>query len=349
MLKNWCFWTVVLEKTLESPLESKEIKPVHPKGNQPWIFIRRTDAEAEAPILWPPVEKSWLSRKDRDDGKDWGQEEKGMTENEMAGRHHWLNGHEFEQAPGVGDEQGGLAYCSPWGRKESDTTERLNNSNISRGWNVQDSKATAEWFLNLDYKIWLRSSYKVTDIENKLVVTKRERTGGRLSWKIGIDINTLLLFSHSVVSDSLWPQELQLTRLPCPSLSPGVYSNPCPLSQWCHPTISSSVVPFSSHLQSFPASGSFLSWHFASGGQNIEASASVLPMSIQCWLPLGLTGLISLQSKGLSRVFFNTKVQKHQFFSAQPSLWSISYIHTWHGKTIALTRQTFVCKVVSAF
>ena len=101
--KNWCFWTVVLEKTLESPLDCKEIQPVHPKGNQSWIFTGRTDAEAETPILWPPDVKNWLIGKDPDAKKDWSQEEKGMTEDEMVGWHHWLNGREFEQAPGVGD------------------------------------------------------------------------------------------------------------------------------------------------------------------------------------------------------------------------------------------------------
>ena len=112
--KNWCFWTVVLDKTLESPLDCKEIQPVHPKGNQSWIFIWRTDVEAEALIFWPPDAKKWLIGKDSDAGRDWGQEEKGTTEDEMAGWHHWLDGHEFEQAPGVGDGQGGLACCSPW-------------------------------------------------------------------------------------------------------------------------------------------------------------------------------------------------------------------------------------------
>ena len=123
--KNWCFWTVVLEKTLESPLDSKEIQPVHPKGNQSWIFIGRTDAEAEAPILWPPEAKNWLIWKDPDAGKDWRQEEKGTTD-EMVGWHHWLDGHESEQAPGVGDGQGRLACWSPGDRKESDTTQQLN-------------------------------------------------------------------------------------------------------------------------------------------------------------------------------------------------------------------------------
>ena len=107
-LKNWYFWTVVLEKTLESPLDCKEIQPVHPKGNQSWIFIGKTDAKAETPILWPPDVNNWLIGKDPDAGKDWRQEEKGTTEDEMVGWHHWLNGHEFEQAPGVGDGQGGL-------------------------------------------------------------------------------------------------------------------------------------------------------------------------------------------------------------------------------------------------
>ena len=123
--KNWCFWTVVLEKTLESPLDCKEIQPVHPKGNQSWIFIGRTDAEAETPIFWPPDLKNWLIWKDPDDGKDWRQEENRMTE-EMVGWHLRLNGHEFEQALGVGDGKGSLACCSPWGYKESDTTEWLN-------------------------------------------------------------------------------------------------------------------------------------------------------------------------------------------------------------------------------
>ena len=139
-------------------------------------------------------------------------------------------------------------------------------------------------------------------------------------------------FSRSVVSNSLWLHRLQHTRLFCPSPTPRAYSNSCPSSQWCHSTISSSVFPFSSCLQSFPASGSFpMSQFFASGGQSIgvSASASVLPMNIQGWFPLGLTGWISFQSKGLSRGFSNTTVQKHQFFGTQPSSQSNSHIHTW--------------------
>ena len=149
----------------------------------------------------------------------------------------------------------------------------------------------------------------------------------------------LLLLSHSLMSDSLRPHGLQHTRLPCPSPSPGVCSNSCSLSQWCHPTISSSVIPFSCP-QSFPASGSFpmrasgsfpMSQSLESDGQSIGVSAlaSVLSMNIQDWFPLGLTGLIFLLSKGLSRVLSNTTVQKHQLFGAQTSIWSNSHIHTW--------------------
>ena len=124
--KNWCFQIVVLERTLESPLDCKGIQPVHPKKDQSWVFIGRTDAEAETPILWPHDVKSWLTWKDPDAGKYWGQEEKGMTKDKMVEWHHQLNGHEFGWTPGVGDRQGGLAFCGSWGCKESDTTERLN-------------------------------------------------------------------------------------------------------------------------------------------------------------------------------------------------------------------------------
>ena len=133
--KNWCFWTVVLEKTLGSLLDCKVFKPVNPKGNQSWLFIGKTDAEAVALILWPPDVKNWLIWKDPEAGKDWRQEEKGTMEDEMVEWHHWLHAHEFEQAPGVGDGQGSLMCCSPWGHKESDTTEWLNwtVSNIADG------------------------------------------------------------------------------------------------------------------------------------------------------------------------------------------------------------------------
>ena len=140
----------------------------------------------------------------------------------------------------------------------------------------------------------------------------------------------------------LWPHRLQYARLLCPSPTPGAYSDSCPLSRWCHPTISCSLIPFSSCLQSFPASESFLmSQLFVSSSQSIGASASgsVLPMNIQDLFPLGLTHLISLQSKGLSRIFFNTTVQKHQLFSAQPFLWFTSYVHTWLLKKLIFTQR----------
>ena len=128
--KNWCFWTVLLEKTLENPLDCKEIKPVNPKGNQPWIITRRTDAEAEAPTLWPPDTKSQLLGKDPDAGKDWGQEKR-VTEDEMVGWHHRRDRYEFEQTPGDSEGQESLVWCSSWGRKQLDTTQRLNNNNNS--------------------------------------------------------------------------------------------------------------------------------------------------------------------------------------------------------------------------
>ena len=162
-----------------------------------------------------------------------------------------------------------------------------------------------------------------------------------------MDFSYSVQFSRSVVSNSLQPHGLQHTRPPCPSPTPETYSNSCPSHQWCHPTISSSVVPFSSCPQSFPASGSFpMSQFFASGGQRIRVSAlaSVLPVNIQDWFPLGWTGWISLQSKGLSRVFSNTTVQKHQFFSSAFFIVQLSHPYMTTGKTIALTRQTFLAK-----
>ena len=134
--KNWCFWTAVLEKTLEHPLDCKDIKPVHPKGNQSWTFIGRTDAEAETPILWPPDVRNWLFGKDTDAGKDWRWEEKGTTKDEMVGWHHWLSRHESKQALGDGEGKGSLVCCSPWCCKESNMTEQLNNITLKGlpGW-----------------------------------------------------------------------------------------------------------------------------------------------------------------------------------------------------------------------
>ena len=174
-------------------------------------------------------------------------------------------------------------------------------------------------------------------IEKKKKWPKKTFLGNYLPFVVGEhNFQTVLLrdiqFSRTAVSDSLWPYGLQHARPPCPSTTPGVYSNSCPLSRCCHPTISSSVIPSSSCPQSFPALASFpMSQFFESGGQSIgvSASASVLPMNIQDWFPLGWTGWISLQSKGLSGVFSNTTVQKHQFFGDQLSIWSNSHFHTW--------------------
>ena len=175
-LKNWCFWTVVLEKTLESPLDCKEIQSVHPKGDQSWIFIGRTDDEAETPILWPPDAKSWLIGKDPDAGKDWGQE-KGTTEDEMVGQHHRLNGHGFGWTPGVGDGQWGLACCDSWGCKESDTTKWLNWTELflqkylntqyllcnrhCPGSEPDKIQHLTSWSLNLYYSKYNRTSFSM--------------------------------------------------------------------------------------------------------------------------------------------------------------------------------------------
>ena len=149
-LKNWCFWTVVLVKTLGSPLNSKGIQPVHPKGDQSWVFIGRNDVEAETPILCPPDVKSWLIGKDPDAGKDWGQEEKGTTEDEMVRWYHWLNGHGFGWTLGVGDGQGGLECCGSWGCKELNTTEWLNwaELDIKILWSLNREKYLFEESLN---------------------------------------------------------------------------------------------------------------------------------------------------------------------------------------------------------
>ena len=153
--KNWCFWTVVLEKTVERPLDCKEIQLVHPKGGRSWVFILRTDVEAETPILLPHHGKSWLIRRDPNAGKDFGQVEKGTTEDEMAGRHHWLNGHGFGWTLGVGDGQGSLVCCNSWGCKESDTTERLN-------WTSQNESTLLDRILPLMHLRPMFSSIVVT-------------------------------------------------------------------------------------------------------------------------------------------------------------------------------------------
>ena len=150
-VKEWCFWTVMLEKTFESPFDCKEIKPVNPKGNQSWILIGRTDVEAETPILWPPDTKNWLLGKDPDAGKDWRQGEKGTTEDEVVRWHHQLYGHEFQQAPGVGNGQGSLVCYSPWGCKELDMTEWLNWAELN--WTSRRAKQSILNEINPEYSL----------------------------------------------------------------------------------------------------------------------------------------------------------------------------------------------------
>ena len=289
---------------------------------------------------------------DSDAGKEWRQEEKGMTENQMVGWHHWPKGHEFEQAPGDGEGQGSLACCSPWGHKGSNMTEwttaegewQLEEEEgmgcflfASDSWAQPHSSAFSDYSFHLPSSTPTTSSMYALSHTHSIQAAPFSRVGfssqKHFSKSLGSDnsilfplslqswgwyllpavyyfcTNSVLLFlspfsetrliypvqfSRSVVSDSLPPRELQHARLLCPSSTPWAYSNSCPSRWWCHPTISSSFISFS-HLQSFPASGSFaMSWFFTSGGQSIgvSASASVLPMNIQDWFPLGLTGLI---------------------------------------------------------
>jgi len=261
--RNWCFWTVVLEKTLESPLDCKELQPVHPKGDQSWVFIGRTDAKAETPVLWPPHVKSWLIGKDSDAGRDWGQEEKGMTEDEMAGWHHWLNGRESEWTPRVGDGQGGLACCDSWGRKQSDMTEWLNLTGLKV----------------INYLLPLSIPKPCPTLCNPMNCNIR---GSSV-----LHYLPELVHVHSV----------------------------------CEWAISSYAALFTFCLQSFATSESFpMCQLFTSGGQRIgaSASASVLPMNIQDWFPLRLTGLISLQFKRLSSLLqhhnFKASILQHSIF-----------------------------------
>ena len=165
--KNWCFWIVVVEKTLEGPLDCKEIQSVHPKGNQSWIFIGRTDVEAEAPIPWPTDVKSWLIGKVPDAGKDRRWEEKGMTEDEMVGWHHWLNGHEFGQTPRDGEGQGGLVCCGLWDCKESETTEPLNKEDTIGLSAIKADMAPKfhEWTLCWMFWVWEHFQAKLRRIK----------------------------------------------------------------------------------------------------------------------------------------------------------------------------------------
>ena len=300
--KNWCFWTVALEKTLESPLDCKEIQPVHPKGDQSWVFIVGTDVEAETPILWPPDAKSWLIGKDPDAGKDRGQEEKGRTEDEMVGWHHLLDGHGFGWTLGVGNGQGGLACLWFMGLQ-----------GVGYDWATE-----LNWIFTFIKSLFSSSSFSARRVMSsaylRLLIFLRAIlipacASSSPTFHVMYSQFSSVQFSHSVLSDSLQPHESQHARPPCPSPSPGVHSNSRPSSWWCHPAISSSVIPFSSCPQSLPASESFpMSQLFTWGGQSTGASAlaSFLAKNTQGWSPLGWTGWISLQSMGLSRVFSNT-------------------------------------------
>ena len=196
--KNCCFWTVILKKTLESPLDCKEIKLVQPKGNQSWIFIGRTDAEAETPVLWPPDAKNWLIGKDPDAGKDWRQEEKGTTEDEMVGWHYRLDGHEFEQAPRVGDGQGTLVCCSLWGHKESDMTEQLNlmNNNMVSFMVILDQ----EW--TNPRTVWWEESTKDWSLSRSWAQVKDKTSASWRAWRE----NPCLCLFFSLLSGLAWGQ-----------------------------------------------------------------------------------------------------------------------------------------------
>ena len=191
--KNWCFWTVVLKKTLDSPLDCKNIQPVHPKGDHSWVFIGRTDIEAETPILWPPDGKSWFIWKNPDAGKDWRLEEKGMTEDEIVGWHHWLNRREFEWTPRVGDGQGGLACCSPWGRKMLDMTEQLNWTELN-WYRSKRSFPHFKWFVwnSILLIFFFFVIWKIPEIEKEKVKWKKRSSSMKT-----MATKKKIFFSHS--------------------------------------------------------------------------------------------------------------------------------------------------------
>ena len=303
---------MVLEKTLERSLDCKEIKPVNPIGNQPWIFIGRTDAEAETPILWPPDAKNWLIGKDPMLGKIEGKRRRKWQ------RMRWLHGITDSMNMSLS------RLRSWWWTRSAGVLQSVGLQRVGHDW------ASALNWVCIYQCCSPSSSHPPLPVCVHMSILYLH-----LYFCSANNILVLIRFhqfSRSVVSNSFWPHEPQHARHPCPSPSPGVHPHPCPLCQWCHPTISSSAIPFSSCLQSFPASGSFqMSQLFTSGGQSIgvSASTSVLPMNTQDWSPLGWTVWISLQSKGLSRVFSNTTLQKHQFFGAKLSSQSNSHIHTW--------------------
>ena len=282
--KNWCFWTVVLEKILESPLDNKEIQPVHPKGNQSWMFIGRTGAKAETPVLWPPDVKRWLIGKDPNAGKDWRQEEKGLTEDEVVGWHNWLSGHNFGQALDVGDREAWLVAVH--GVTESDMTERLNWTELN--WNKEKSLQNF-----LVFQSWDEEGY----IQNQNHMTT-ERTLNKFSstnhfvivvqslcavWLFAPPRNAACQASLSItISQSL------LRFILIGSVMPSNHLILC-----CPHLLSPSIFP---SMTVFPNESAL---HIQWPRTGASASASVPPMNIEGWFSSGLTSLISLQPKGL--------------------------------------------------
>ena len=355
----------------------QETKSANPKGNQPWIF---TDDEVEVPILWPPDMKSQLIGKDPDAGKYWRQEEKGTTEAKTAGWHHQLDERKFEQTLGDGDGQGSLACWSPRGCKEPDMTEQMNNNKLhtccacehqlpctpsaARAPAIQAAAPLPQQVLqcSLGSRDYGRLTYRGGENHNctpgAVWLRKRINNISRSCISCGLNphdqLGKLFVYlSLSSVAQSCparWPHRLQHIRLPCPSPTPRACSNSCPSNLWCHPTISSSVIPFSSCLQSFPASGSFLiNQSFVSGGQSTGASAlaSVLPMNIQHWFPLGWTGLIILAVQGTLKSLLQHHSSKASILWCSAFLMvQLSHPYMTTRKTIALTRWTFVGKVM---
>ena len=255
----------MLEKTLESPLDCKEIQPVSPKGNQSWIFIGRTDADAETPILWPPDAKNWLIGKDSDAVKDWRQDEKRMTEDSMVWWHHRVDGHEFEQALRIGDGQGSLACCSPWGCKESDTTEWLN-------W--LKTKVSLGHFENLCFYTWVGNNPAILRFKPMILLPSQFSS-----------VMSECLQSHVLQCQASLSITNSQSLLKFMSIELAIPFNHL---IFCRPLL---LLP-----SIFPRVKAFLMTQlFAWGGQSIVASASAagLPRNIQDWFPLGLTGLIS--------------------------------------------------------
>ena len=219
--KNWCFWTMVLEKTLESPLDFEKIQPVHPKGDQSWVFIRRTDAEAETPILWPPHAKSWLIGKDPDAGKDWGQEKKGTTEDEMAGWHHWLDGHEFGWTLGVGDGQGGLAVLRFMGsqRVGHDWVAELNWTELMQVLPCTSLGSTIHVVISVMCATWIYTmhNWRLTQSSSSPHLCKYKKLHPfikpRMYQVIFLCLFTLVTFALSVLISSFWHAAPSLTYI----------------------------------------------------------------------------------------------------------------------------------------